>query len=81
MIEKEMPKLCINPQSRLSSCLYPNSARTPASASSTVPEPLLTLEALFSIRWPGSAIAAAAISLASAIVSARLMDPSARYCD
>ena len=35
MMEKETPKLCVRPQSRLSSCVYPNCARRPSSASST----------------------------------------------
>jgi len=31
MMEKEMPKLCISPQSLFSSCLYPNSANSSSS--------------------------------------------------
>ena len=36
MMEKEMPKLCINPQSLLSSCLYPNCAKLLSSASASL---------------------------------------------
>ena len=34
IMEKETPKLCARPQSRFNSCLYPNWARRPSSASS-----------------------------------------------
>ena len=49
MMEKEMPKLCINPQSRLNSCSYPKCPNSSASASSWGLLPLLALLALLSI--------------------------------
>lgn len=67
-----MPKLCISPQSRLNSCLYPNSAKIPSSATSTASEPLLALETLLSIGSWGSVVAdMAGVLPSSAITSSQ----------
>lgn len=50
MILKEIPKLCIRPQSLLNSCLYPNSANSCSSCWSTRE----TLEACLPIESSGS---------------------------
>lgn len=47
IIENDIPKLCISPQSRRNSCLYPNSANTSSSASSPVDRaPLLAVRSI-----------------------------------
>jgi hypothetical protein len=81
IIEKEMPKLWISPQSRFNSCLYPNSAKMPSSASSTASEVLLALEALLSIGW---LIADAGATLLSAMTPCQLQhqyQPRLRKCE
>jgi hypothetical protein len=72
IIEKEIPKLCSRPQSRLNSCLYPNSAKMPSSASSTASEALLALETLLSMSCPWSAGASVVGDLLSAMAPGRL---------
>jgi hypothetical protein len=67
IMENEMPKLCIRLQSRLNSCLYPNSANMSSSASSTTSEVLLALDTLLSKSSRGSAAAGAVGGVFSAM--------------